>query len=104
MPETPGRVVSTKHCDTPRGKVTSSGCASLEEAEGDKWEFYPLAFTTFGAPGKETKKFLRLLSTYTANPTGFMRHMLTALDVAIQVGNARIAMAATAQWWLNGVW
>jgi len=74
------------------------------ESKARGMEFYPLAFTTFGAPGKETKKFLRLLSTYTANPTGFTRHMLTALDVAIQVGNARIAMAATAQWWLNGVW
>ena len=74
------------------------------ESKARGMEFYPLAFTTFGAPGKETKKFLRLLSRYTANPTGFMRHMLTALDVAIQVGNARIAMAATAQWWLNGVW
>jgi len=73
------------------------------ESAARKMEFYPLALTTFGAPGKETLAFLRKISTYTANPTGFMRHMLSALDIAIQIGNARIAMAATARWWHHGV-
>ena len=73
------------------------------ESEARRMVFYPLALTTFGAPGKRTMELLRLLSTYTANPAGFLRHMLTALGVAIQTGNAKIAIAATAEWWQNGV-
>ena len=66
-------------------------------------EFHPLAFTTFGAPGRKTEAFLRHLATYTEDPTGFMRHMLSALGVAVQVGNARIVAAATTEWWHNGI-
>ena len=74
-----------------------------DPAKARKMKFVPLALTTFGAPGKKTKAFLRDLSSYTADPDGFMRHMLSALDVAIQIGNARIVMAATEQWWNIGV-
>jgi len=66
-------------------------------------EFYPLALTTYGTPGQKTLAFLKKVSRYTENPTGFMRHILTALDVAVQIGNAKIVMAATSGWWENGV-
>ena len=72
-------------------------------AEDRNMVFFPLALTTFGAPGPRTRQLLKTCAAYTANPGGFLRHMMTALSVAVQVGNARIVMAATAAWWDNGV-
>jgi len=74
-----------------------------DPAKARKMRFVPLALTTFGAPGKKSRAFLKDVAAYTADPPGFLRHMLTALDIAIQIGNAKIVMAATEQWWNLGV-
>ena len=46
---------------------------------------------------------LKKCARYTADPSGFMAHMATALAVAVQIGNAQMVLAATHTWWENGV-
>ena len=65
--------------------------------------FYPLAFTTFGLPSRRTLSLLNKCAAQTGNADGFMRHMLSAVSVAIQRGNAQIINAAMARWWEFGV-
>jgi hypothetical protein len=65
--------------------------------------FFPLALTVFGAPGIRTMQLLKRCAAFTSDPDGFLCHMLTALSVAVQVGNARMVMAATPRWWSCGV-
>jgi hypothetical protein len=72
-------------------------------AEARKMTFYPLVISTFGTPSSRSLTLLRKCAMYTANPTGFMTHMCSALAVAVQIGNARIVMAATTKWWEYGV-
>lgn len=66
---------------------------SLDASTARNMEFWPLALTTFGIPGPESLRLIRRFARYTADPTGFVRHMLSALSVAVQVGNARILLA-----------
>jgi hypothetical protein len=65
--------------------------------------FKPLALTVFGEPSKLSLQLLRDISRHTADPTGFMTHALSALGVAVQVGNAGIVQAALVRWWEYGV-
>jgi len=60
--------------------------------------FYPLALTTFGTLGPRSKKLLALCARHTPDPRGFKSHMTMALSVAIQIGNARMLMAAVDRW------
>ena len=65
--------------------------------------FYPLALTIFGQQGVTSRVMLKKCSRYTADTSGFMAHMTTALAVAVQAGNAQMVLAATHTWWENGV-
>ena len=65
--------------------------------------FYPLALTIFGQLGVKSRTMLKKCSRYTADPSGFMAHMATALAVAVQIGNAQMVLAATHTWWENSV-
>ena len=71
-------------------------------AEDRLMTFHPLALSVFGTPSQSSLTLLRKASRCTADPDGFLRHMFSALQVAVQVGNARILMAATAGWWQAG--
>jgi len=75
----------------------------LSGAEDRRMDFQPLALSVFGQLGPASRSLIRRLGTFTATPGGFEAHMETALSVAVQVGNARILMAATATWWRRGV-
>jgi hypothetical protein len=68
-----------------------------------RMSFYPLALTTYGCLGQGSMTLLRRCARHTANPDGFLRHMCTALAVAVQIGNAGIVKAAVHQWWTYGV-
>jgi hypothetical protein len=74
---------------------------SMAKARG--MTFKPLAMSVFGEPSPQALALLRDLSAYTLNPSGFMTHALSALGVAIQIGNAGIVQAALAKWWDWGV-
>jgi len=63
--------------------------------------FEPAVF--MGTPGPVSLALLRKLSRATADPNGFMTHMLMACGVAISTGNARMVCAAVARWWDHGV-
>jgi hypothetical protein len=72
-------------------------------AEERLMSFSPLALDIFGTPSPSSLTLLRKLSRCTVSPTGFMQHMQSALQVALQVGNARILLAAVSGWWRSGV-
>lgn len=91
----PGSTLRTAEADKERTYGTFASVRGMQ--------FAPLAFATCGTPGPKSLAFLRRCSSYTADPTGFMRHSLMALGVAIQIGNARLVNAATAGWWKFGV-
>jgi hypothetical protein len=74
-----------------------------EFAEQRGMKFHPMAFSTFGTPGKATLSIIRKCASYTADPPGFVQHLLTAIGIAIQIGNARMVSAAMAKWWTSGV-
>jgi hypothetical protein len=74
---------------------------AMAEARG--MVFKPLALTVFGEPSKASLQLLRDISKHTADPGGFMTHALSALGVAVQVGNAGIVQAALVHWWDFGV-
>ena len=65
--------------------------------------FYPLTLIIFGQLGVKSRLMLKKCLRYTADPSGFMVHMATALAVAVQIGNAQMVLAATHTWWENGV-
>ena len=65
--------------------------------------FYPLALTIFWQLGVKSRVMLKKCSRYTADPSGFMAYMTTALAVAVQADNAQMVLAATHTCWENGV-
>ena len=75
----------------------------FERADKRDMVFYPLALTIFGQLGVKSRSMLKKCARYTADPSGFMAHMTTALAVAVQIGNAQMVLAATHTWWENGV-
>ena len=75
----------------------------FERADKRAMVFYPLALTIFGQLGVKSRSMLKKCARYTADPSGFMAHMTTALAVAVQIGNAQMVLAATHTWWENGV-
>jgi len=75
----------------------------FEKADRRNMVFYPLALTIFGQLGVKTRAMLKKCARYTADPSGFMAHMTTALAVAVQIGNAQMVLAATHTWWEDGV-
>lgn len=49
----------------PTGETTGDKFAFFFWSQARRMEFYPLAFTTFGAPCKKTEAFSKRLDTYT---------------------------------------
>ena len=75
-----------------------------EMATARGMEFYPLAFTTYGIPGPETLNFLtKVARAHSSDKNGCMSHLLMAIGVAIQKGNAQIVQAAVQDWYRRGV-
>ena len=73
------------------------------DADSRRMAFFPLALTTFGLPGPRTLQMLRRCASMTPHARGFMTHMMSALGVAVQRGNAGMINAAMASWWTFGV-
>jgi hypothetical protein len=96
-------------------KEVASPGRTLEVAEGIKntsyldqslrrgMAFTPLALSVHGGIGPQSARFLKSVAQETADPVGFMRHMTSALAVAIQVGNARMVLAAREGLWSSGL-
>ena len=57
-------------------------------------DLFPAALTIFGVPGKGFTSLLNRCAKEVPDDKGFVRHMLTALSVAVQVGNAKILTSA----------
>ena len=75
-----------------------------EMAAARGMDFFPLAFTTYGVPGPETLNFLnRVARAHTSDRAGCLSHLLMAMGVAIQKGNAQVVQAAVQDWYRRGV-
>ena len=64
------------------------------EAEVRRMEFYPMALSIFGELSKRSKDLLTRCAKCVTDGKGFQRHMMSALAVAVQKGNASILVAA----------
>ena len=67
-------------------------------------EFHLLAFSTYGIPGPETLTFLnKVARAHSSDKNVCLAHLLMAIGVAIQRGNAQIVQSAVQDWYRRGV-